>query len=151
MVKTIYLSGDHAGFNIKEKIKLFLKKLNYNIIDLGPYEYNKNDDYPDFVIPMIKEMKKSKDSLGIVFAGSGQGEAILSNKFKGIRASVYYGKNPKIPKLAREHNDSNILCIGAFFVKEAEAKKAIKDFLNSNFSKGRHESRLKKFENLGVN
>ncbi|MDO8467906.1 MAG: RpiB/LacA/LacB family sugar-phosphate isomerase [Nanoarchaeota archaeon] len=148
-MKTIYLSGDHAGFKLKEEIKAWLEKQGYEVNDLGPHRFDKDDDYPDYILSMIKAFKKEKASVGLIFAGSGQGEAMLANKFKGIRAAVYYGKNSKISKLSREHNDANILCIGCFFVKETEAKKAISEFLKTKFGGGRHERRLRKFSNLG--
>ena len=147
-MKTIYLSGDHAGFYLKENLMDFLRKKGFEIRDFGPYAYNKNDDYPDFVIPMAKAVRKDK-VFGLVIAGSGEGEAIAINKLKGIRASVYHGKNLKIIKTTREHNDANILCIGARFVSEKESKKAVEIFLRTKFAKGRHERRLKKFEGLG--
>ena len=147
-MKEIYISGDHAGFELKEKMKNFLdsKKIIYK--DFGPKRYNKEDDYPDFILPMIKSFNRKKN-VGLIFAGSGEGEAILANKFNGIRASVYYGKNSKIPKLAREHNDSNILCIGAFFVNEKEAKIAITSFIKTRFLAGRHKRRLRKIDKFG--
>ena len=126
----------------------FFRKKGFEIRDFGPYAYDKNDDYPDFVISMAKTVKKDK-VFGLVIAGSGEGEAIAINKLKGIRAPVYHGKNLKIIKTTREHNDANILCIGARFVSEKESKKAVEIFLKTKFAKGRHERRLKKFEGLG--
>lgn len=148
MKRVIYLSGDHAGFRLKEKARDFLKKKGFEIRDFGPYSYNEGDDYPDFVIPMAKAVKKN-NVMGIVFAGSGEGEAIAVNKLKGIRASVYHGKNLKVVKVTREHNDANILCIGARFVSEGEAKKAVEIFLKTKFLGGKHKRRIKKFERLG--
>jgi ribose 5-phosphate isomerase B len=148
-VKIVYLAGDHAGFKLKEKIKPFLKKKGYNFEDLGPYELNKKDNYPDFVIPLAKKVQKDPNSIGIILAGSGQGEAMASNKFNNIRAAVFYGKNKKIPLLAKEHNDANILSIGTFFVSEKEAKESILLFLKTKFKQGRHEERLNKFSKLG--
>ena len=147
-MKQIYFSGDHAGFYLKENLMDFLRKKGFEIRDFGPYAYDKNDDYPDFVISMAKTVKKDK-VFGLVIAGSGEGEAIAINKLKGIRAPVYHGKNLKIIKTTREHNDANILCIGARFVSEKESKKAVEIFLKTKFAKGRHERRLKKFEGLG--
>src|SRR3989344_6035572 len=112
----IYIGGDHAGFFLKEKIKKYLVKKKYEVEDLGPFKYNSNDDYPDFVIPVAKKVAKEKNSRGIVIGGSGQGEAIAANKIKGIIAVVYYGGNENIIKLSRQHNNSNILSLGARFV-----------------------------------
>lgn len=145
----IYLGGDHAGFELKEKVKSFLKKEKIRFEDLGPLEYNPKDDYPDFVIPLARKVSKEKNSIGIIFAGSGQGEAIATNKIKGIGAAVYYGKNLKIVKLAREHNNANILSIGARFASFRETKKAINIFLKEKFQKGRHQKRLEKVNRLG--
>ena len=148
-MKTIHLSGDHAGFKLKEKLKKFLEKKGFTVKDFGPREYNENDDYPDFVIPMARAMIKKKNTVGIIIAGSGEGEAIAVNKIKGIRAALYHGGNPKIVKTTREHNDSNILSLGSRFVKENEAKKAIDIFLKTKFTGGRHRRRLGKYRKLG--
>ncbi|MEK6898401.1 MAG: RpiB/LacA/LacB family sugar-phosphate isomerase [Nanoarchaeota archaeon] len=151
MKPTIYLSGDHAGFELKNKIRYWLKKKGYETRDFGPYVYNKDDDYPDFVIPMARSLLKckNKDSRGVIVAGSGEGEAIAVNKLKGIRASVYHGKNLEIVKTTREHNDANVLCMGARFVSENEMKKAIELFLKTKFQGGRHLRRINKYKSLG--
>jgi ribose 5-phosphate isomerase B len=99
---------------------------------------------------MAKAMKKDKDAKGIIIAGSGEGESIAVNKFRGIRAAVYHGKNLGIIKTTREHNDSNVLCMGARFVKEDEMKKAVDVFLKTRFAGGRHERRVKKIEKMVV-
>ena len=145
----MYLSGDHAGFKIKDRIKKYLEGKGYAVKDFSPKKYNKNDDYPDFVIPMARAMKKNSNSKGIIIAGSGMGEAIAINKLRGIRAVVYHGKNLKFVKTTREHNDSNVLCMGARFVPLDEMKKAINLFLKTKFAGGRHLRRLKKFEKFG--
>jgi len=150
-MKKIYLAGDHAGFKLKEKLKLYLEKLGYLVEDLGPLEYNPKDDYPDFVIPLAKKVAKEKNSRGIILAGSGEGEIIAANRIQGARAVLYYGsKNPeKILKLSRAHNNSNILSMGARFLTEKEIKKAVKIWLNAPFSDGtRHKRRLGKIEIL---
>ncbi|MFB6246405.1 MAG: RpiB/LacA/LacB family sugar-phosphate isomerase [Candidatus Pacearchaeota archaeon] len=144
MAKKIYLSGDHAGFKLKEKLKDFLEKKGYKVEDYGPYEYNKKDDYPDFVIPMAKEVSKDSGSRGIVIAGSGQGEAIAANKIKGVHAALYHGGSTKIVKTGRAHDKTNVLCIGSRFVTEDEAKRAINVFLNTEFDGGRHARRVNK-------
>ncbi len=145
----IYIAGDHAGFYLKKKIKLYLEKLKYKVEDFGPYNYNKKDDYPDFVIPLARKVAKEKEARGIIFAGSGQGEVIAANKIKGIRAALYYGYNISIIKLSRQHNNSNVLCLGVRFLTEKEAKKAIRIWLRTKFQKGRHLRRLKKIEKIG--
>ena len=148
MKPKIFLSGDHAGFEAKNEIRDWLRKKGFEIRDFGPYVYNKDDDYPDFVVPMVRAMKKNKDARGIIIAGSGEGEAIAANRFKGIRAVVYHGKNLGIVKTTREHNDANVLCLGSRFVKQDEMKKAIDVFLKTKFKAGRHKRRLEKIDKL---
>jgi len=145
MKQKLYISGDHAGYKLKEKLKPWLEKKGFEVVDFGPLKYNKKDDYPDFVIPMAKAIVKDK-TRGIVIAGSGEGEAIAVNKLKGIRAGIYHGKNLSIVKVNREHNDANVLCMGARFVSFEEMKKAIDIFLKTKFDGGRHAKRLKKVE-----
>ena len=143
----IFLSGDHAGFKLKAKLKSFLEKKGYEIKDFGPIEYNPKDDYPDFVVPMAKEVVKTKNSRGIIIAGSGQGEIIAANRVKGARAVLFYGGNSNILKLSRAHNNSNILSLGARFLNEAQVKKAVSIWLKAPFSNAvRHKRRLRKLE-----
>jgi len=146
-IKKIYLSGDHAGFELKENIKKWLLE-KYEVEDVGPLVYDKNDDYPDFVIPMARKVAKNKNSRGLIIAGSGQGEAIATNKIKGIKAGLYHGGSQKIIKTGREHDNTNILCLGSRFVSESEAKRAVNLFLKTKFQKGRHSRRLKKIEKI---
>lgn len=145
----IYLGTDHAGFQLKEKIKDFLINLKYEVIDCGAFSYNENDDYPDFILPVAKNVEKDNASFGIIFGGSGQGEAICANKIKNIRAVVCYGDNSEISKIAREHNDANILSIGARFTTEEQAQKMVKIFLETPFSnEERHIRRIKKINEI---
>ncbi len=143
-IRTIYLAGDHAGFRLKKRIVPFLVKKGYIVVDLGPYEYSPKDDYPDFVIPLAKKVSKDTSSMGLVIAGSGQGEVIATNKIKGIRAGLYHGGSTKIVRTGRAHDDINVLCMGSRFVTEKEAKRAINTFLKTKFERGRHLRRLKK-------
>lgn len=145
----IYLAGDHAGFKLKEKLKPWLEKQKYKVIDIGPFEYNKEDDYSDFVIPMAKKVSKDKNSRGIIMAGSGQGEIIAANRVKGARAVLFYGGNANILKLSRAHNNSNILSMGARFLNEKQVKKAVTIWLKAPFSNAtRHKRRLRKNDSL---
>src|SRR3989338_10701892 len=105
----IYIAADHAGFYLKKELIKYLGIKGFEVEDLGAFEMNEADDYPDFVIPCAQKVADDTGSVGIVIGGSGQGEAIAANKVKGIRAAVYYGGNSQIPKLAKEHNDANIL------------------------------------------
>lgn len=143
---TIYLGCDHAGFELKEKIKDFLNKQNLEVIDKGAFAFDQNDDYPDFIIPTATAVAQDPKSFGIILGGSGQGEQMSANRIKGVRALEYYGGNLEIIKLGREHNNANILSLGARFVNEAEAMQAINLFLNTPFSNDeRHLRRINKF------
>jgi len=144
----IYLGSDHAGFKLKESIKELLDKLNIKYKDIGPKKFNENDDYPDFIVPVAKKVAENSGSKGIVFGGSGQGEAIAANKIKGVRAALYYGGSLDIVKLSRLHNNSNILSIGARFVSEKEAIQAVKLWLETGFEGGRHQRRIEKIRKV---
>ncbi|HLC98093.1 MAG TPA: RpiB/LacA/LacB family sugar-phosphate isomerase [Candidatus Nanoarchaeia archaeon] len=142
---TIYLASDHAGFALKEQLKQYLIHLGYNCKDCGPFTPEPLDDYPDYMIPAAQEVARHPGSRGIFMGGSGQGESIVANKVKGVRAAVYYGGNLEVVRLSRDHNDANVLCLGARFVSEAEAKKAVKLWLETSFSGAiRHKRRLQK-------
>ena len=143
----IYLASDHAGFALKEKIKAVLESEGYETKDLGPLSFNPDDDYPDFVKLAAEEVSKNpRNSKAIVLGGSGQGEAMVANRYKNARAAVYYGGPEEIIKLSREHNDANILSLGARFLKEDEALKAVKLWLETDFSQEeRHKRRVEKF------
>lgn len=145
-IMKIYLASDHAGFELKEKVKEFLIEKGYEVEDCGAHEFNQDDDYPDFVKVAAEAVSKDLGSRGIVFGGSGQGEAMAANRVRGVRAAVWYGGSLDIIKLSREHNDANILSIGARFMKEQEAIEAIKLWLETPFSEEeRHWRRVKKF------
>ncbi len=142
----IYLGSDHAGYELKEKIKTFLIGLEHKVEDFGAFEFEGNDDYPDFITPVANSVSSDKESIGIVFGGSGQGEAMCANRIKGVRAGVYYEVNIDSVRLLREHNDANIISIGSRFINEDEAKDAIKIFIDTKFSgEERHIRRLSKF------
>ena len=149
----IIIGSDHAGYELKERIKKYLSETDFNYEDLGPNVINPLDDYPDFVIPVAKKVAENLiENKGIVVGGSGQGEAIAANKVKGIRAAVYYGGSLEIVKLSRTHNDSNILSLGARFLSEKEAKDAVEVWIKTQFStEPRHKRRIekiKKYESL---
>ena len=147
-ISTIYLGTDHAGFELKEFVKSFLEEENYNIVDKGAFWYDSEDDYPDFIFPAAEEVSADKSSRGIIFGASGQGEAMAANRVPGVRAVVFYGIHDNIVKLSREHNNSNILSIGARFVEEEEVKKLLHLWLDTEFDGGRHERRIKKLDNF---
>ena len=143
----IYLGADHAGFALKEELKQYLLGLAMEVEDLGAFELNPTDDYPDFIVPVAKKVAESPDqNRGVVFGGSGQGEAIAANKIKGIRAAVYYGGSLDIVKLSRQHNNANILSLGARFLTKEQAIEVVKIWLETTFEGGRHQRRIEKIE-----
>ena len=146
----IYFAGDHAGFELKKDLMEYVKGFGYEVEDLGPFTYDVNDDYPDFVIPLAKRIASEPDSRGVITAGSGQGEVMAANRIRGVRAAVYYGGRTDIVKVAREHNNANILSIGARFCTEEQAKEAVKLWLETPFSGDeRHVRRLQKIDSIG--
>ena len=145
MNKTIILATDHAGFELKEHVKRFLIKKGYDIKDFGALEYDGLDDYPDFILPAAKYISEHK-LIGIIFGGSGQGEAMAANRINGIRAAVFYNGPDEIVELSRLHNNANILSIGARFVSNQEVEKIIELWLSTDFEEGRHEKRINKLD-----
>lgn len=146
----IIFSSDHAGFPLKEILVPYVRDtLHYSVEDMGPYTLNESDDYPDFVIPFATKISESKDVLGIFLGGSGQGEAIVANRFDGVRAVVYYGGDESILTLSKEHNNANVLSLGARFLTPDDAMRAVEVWLSTQFSYDeRHIRRLKKFDTL---
>jgi len=145
----IFIGTDHAGFELKQALVSYLKELGYEVEDMGAYELDSEDDYPDFIAPVAKAVAKDSKAKGIILGGSGQGEAIAANRFRGVRAAVYYGGILNIVRLSREHNDANILSLGARFISEDEAKEAVKLWLETEFSgEERHLRRIEKIDNV---
>lgn len=142
----IHIGTDHAGFELKNKLVEYIQTLGHEIIDHGAFVYDEYDDYPDFIKLVATAVSLDPESIGIILGGSGQGEAMCANKFSNIRALEYYGGNREIVKLGREHNNANILSLGARFVTDSEAYEAVKVFLETEFSGDeRHIKRLSKF------
>jgi len=138
----IYLGADHNGFELKNQIGDFLKKKGYRIYDLGPFKYDKNDDYPDYAIKVCKKILKNK-SKGILICGTGQGMSRAANKVKGIVAEVCW--NQKSARHAKEHSNANVLSFGSTMVSSILAKKMVMIWLSSEFNKEkRHIRRYKK-------
>jgi ribose 5-phosphate isomerase B len=144
----IYLASDHAGFKLKEILRKYLVESGYEVKDFGPFSYNETDDYPDFVRKAARAVANDPEqSRGIVLGGSGQGEAMAANRFNNVRAAVFYGGPENIIKLSREHNNANILSLGARFLSEDEAKKVVKLWLETNFpGEERHIRRINKID-----
>ena len=142
----IFIGSDHAGFELKKNLIGYLEDLGHDVRDCGAKEFNPEDDYPDFIIPVAKEVSHMPDKVrGVVIGGSGQGEAMCANKVYGVRAAVYYGGNKDIIRLSREHNDANVLSLGARFISPEEARVAVKLWLDTPFSGDeRHKRRILK-------
>ena len=142
----IHLATDHAGFEHKEALKAHLLEHGYEVVDHGDTKLDENDDYPDFVIPFAKAVAENPENMGVVFGGSGEGEAMCANRVKGARAVVYYGGTTDILTFSRDHNNANILSLGARFISEEEACNAVDFWLEVPFSSNeRHIRRLGKF------
>lgn len=152
---TIYIGTDHAGFELKQKIIPFVQNLGYTVHDCGAFKFEEGDDYPDYISLVAKAVALNPEkNIGIILGGSGQGEAMVANRYPNVRAMVFYGNPNLFSKndiiiLGREHNDSNILSLGARFLKTKQAEAAIEEWLTTNFSnKERHKRRIKKIERV---
>lgn len=159
---TVYLAADHAGFTLKGMLLEHLPLLGHKVVDIGAFTLDPDDDYPDYVRPLVERVLADAESFGIICAGSGQGEGMAANRWKGIRAAVFYGPMPAHDaldreggfsqdgydaiRLSRRHNNANILSIGARFVSPAQADEAVRIFLGTEFMPvERHIRRLGKF------
>jgi ribose 5-phosphate isomerase B len=139
MNRIICIAADHAGYELKEKLK---KKLaSGEVKDFGTNS-TESVDYPDYVHPLAEYVEENPGTVGILLCGSANGMAMAANKHEGIRAAICWTK--KIAELARQHNDANVLCIPARFISDAEAYEITEAFLNTAFEGGRHEKRVKK-------
>ncbi len=163
----IYFASDHAGFTLKKALIEHTRTLGYQIEDMGAFDQNPDDDYPDFILPLVQKVAEENAigadaARGIILGGSGQGEAMCANRVPGIRAALFYGEMKAaealdiegghsedgydLVRLARKHNDANVLSIAARFVSGSEAAKAVRVFLETPFSDApRHARRLAKF------
>lgn len=160
----IYIAADHAGFYLKKALIQYLGVKEYEVEDCGAFKMDEDDDYPDFIIPCAKKVASSKGALGIVIGGSGQAEAIAANKVRGVRAALFYGPvdahgaadingrkitdSFEIVRLAKMHNNANVLSLSARFQSPESAKKAVTLFLETEFEGGRHVRRLEKIEKV---
>lgn len=165
----IYLGTDHAGFDLKEKVKAFLLEKGYSVNDCGARTFDNNDDYPDFISLAAQGVAKNPtEDKAIIFGGSGQAEAMVANKYPGIRCALFYA--PRIPphpadangristdpfemiRLTREHNDANILSLGARLLTDKEALQAVEMWLETPFSQDpRHIRRIEKIKKIEKN
>lgn len=146
----IHLATDHAGFEHKEAVALWLKSEGYEVVDHGAMDFDAEDDFPDFVSLAAAAVSKEPTSTkAIIFGGSGQGEAMIANRYPNVRATVFYGGESSIPALSRQHNDANILSIGARFVTIDTTKKVIWEWLHIEFLKDeKYQRRNQKIEKI---
>ena len=142
----VALGTDHAGFKLKEFLKERLVAEGIEVNDVGAYEYNEGDDYPDFIFPAAEAVKNGVCERAIVIGGSGQGEAIAANKVRGIRAVVFNGQYERTDdKLSRQHNNANVLSLGSRYLTPEEALEAVTTWLATPFSdEERHARRIAK-------
>tara|TARA_Y100001970_G_C13758812_1_gene614705 strand:+ start:71 stop:508 length:438 start_codon:yes stop_codon:yes gene_type:complete len=141
LFKKVCIASDHAGFNLKNDIKNLLIDKDISIIDLGPLS-DKAVDYPDFAKKVSKRVKSGNSDIGILVCGTGTGMAITANKTKGIRAAVCY--NVKSTKMSRQHNNANVISLGARLISKKNAFKLVSVFLETKFEGGRHLRRVRK-------
>jgi len=144
--KTVYMGSDHAGFNLKKYLIPYLEKTGYNPVDIGNTEYNQGDDYPDYALKLAEKVA-SENGRGILVCNNGIGVCIVANKVRGIRAVNAY--SPLIAVQSRQHNDSNILCLGQNFITPDLAKKTVSAWLETEFGpEERHHRRVEKINNI---
>ncbi len=129
----IYIGADHAGFVLKEKLKPYLKRMKYQVIDVGNKKLDKNDDYPIFAARVAKKVAKDKNSFGVLICGSGQGVCIAANKVKGIRAAL--AEHMIDAEESRKDDNCNVVCLQGRFTTFDKSRKIVKTFLKTKFNK----------------
>ena len=142
-MERIALGTDHAGFRLKEKVKAHLAANGYRVVDFGT-DSELPADYPDFIRPAAESVARGDCALGIVLGGSGNGEAMVANKVRGIRCAVCW--NEQSARLAKEHNNANVISLGARMVTVQEGLAIVDIWLNAKFLGGRHLGRIEKIE-----
>lgn len=139
----IAIASDHAGFDMKEHVKAELEKKGIEVGDFGTHSKD-SVDYPDYVHPLVSSIQKGDFEQGILLCGSGNGMAMAANRHAGIRAALCW--TGEIARLAREHNDANVLCIPSRFTDNDTADKMVNEFISTPFEGGRHKVRVEKIE-----
>ena len=149
-IKFIHLASDHAGLSHKEEIRLWLENSVYQVVDHGANLLHPLDDFTDFVSKAAKAVSDlPEESCAIIFGGSGQGEAMLANRYPRVRATVFYGGNHEIIRLSRMHNNANVLSFGSRFVTVEEVKDCILTWLSTPASENeKYKRRNEKIESL---
>jgi len=147
----IYIASDHGGYKLKKRLIRYIKnELKLEIEDMGPDQYDRDDDYPDFAQPLVEKVANDKNNCGILICGSGQGMCMLANKNKGIRAALGY--SIKSAELSKQHNNANILCLAGYVLTEDHATAITRKWLATPFSnEERHLRRLRKMTKLEKN
>ncbi len=148
-MKKIYFATDHAGYELKEALMPLVRdELGYEAEDMGAYELDAQDDYPDFIHKAARAVSEGSEyTRAIILGGSGQGEAMVANRYSGVRAAVYNCDNLELIRLSREHNNANVLSLGARFISNEEAKRAVRQWLETKYIPvDRHERRIKKID-----
>ena len=139
----IVIGNDHAGVEVKRKIKNHLSQKGHTVINKG-YDGKESVDYPDFIHPVSQEVKEKRAQIGIIICGSGNGAAMTANRHKGIRAAICWSE--KIAELARQHNNANIISIPSRFLSEEKIIKIVDIFIKTGFEGGRHKRRIEKID-----
>ena len=142
-MKRVALGTDHAGFKLKEAVKEHLKSNGFEVVDYGT-DSDKPVDYPDYIRPAALSVARGNTDLGIVFGGSGNGEAMVANKVKGIRCGLCW--NEESARLTKEHNNANMIALGGRMVSVEDGLKIVDVWLNAEFQGGRHQKRIEKLE-----
>jgi len=143
MSEVIPIGADHAGFALKEQLKQELTALGYEPLDLGTDSAD-STDYPDYAHPVARRVETGEAARGILLCGTGLGMAYAANRHPGVRAAVAW--TPEVARLARAHNDANVLVLPARFVSESESREILRAWLSTPFEGGRHERRVQKIE-----
>ncbi len=146
----VYLATDHAAFELKEFVKQQLQEGGYEVEDCGAFQFDPNDDYPDWIKIAAQKVAQNDGSFGVIFGKSGTGEAIVANKIKGVRAMIAF--NEESVRLSRQHNNANVISIGSEFANNEQAVMFIKLFINTPFSnEERHQRRIEKISQIENN
>lgn len=153
-MEKIIIGSDHAAYNLKEKLKSYLIKHNFEIIDVGTHNKKESVDYPDFAIKVAKPISNGEYKRGILLCGTGLGMSIAANKFPNIRATIC--NDLFSATMSRQHNNSNILIMGSRIIEtifggDMFAIKILRYWLNTLFEKGRHQKRIEKIDSLKLN